>query len=49
MRKEIDRRIALDREVHETLEQAREKHDDPVKGRLEQDRLDQRRPIVAPQ
>ena len=31
------RRIALEREVHEPLEQARQKHNNPVKRRLEQD------------
>jgi hypothetical protein len=42
------RRITLDeREVHETLEQACEEHNHPVKRRLEQDRSDQLRPIVA--
>jgi hypothetical protein len=35
--------------VDETLEQAREEHSDPVKRRLEQDRLDQRSSIVASQ
>ena len=44
----VARWIVLDqREVHETLEQACKKHNDPVKHGLEQDRSDQRRPIVA--
>jgi hypothetical protein len=43
IRYEIARRIAIEPEVHETLEEARKKHDDPVKDRLEQDRFDQRR------
>src|SRR3984893_12741184 len=49
IRYEIARRIALDHEVHETLEEARKKHDDPVEDGLEQDRLDQRRSIIASQ
>jgi hypothetical protein len=46
---EVAWRIALEREVHETLEQARQKHNNPVKRGLEQDGLDQRSPIVASQ
>src|SRR5262252_5970046 len=49
VRSEIARPIAFPQEMDEALEQAREKHDDPVKRRLEQDRLDQRRPVVASQ
>jgi len=33
--------------VHEAFEQTYQEHNDPVNGRLVQDRLDQRSPIVA--
>jgi hypothetical protein len=49
IRSEITRQIAFPQEMHEAFEQAREKNDNPVKCRLEQDRLDQRRPVVASQ
>jgi hypothetical protein len=35
--------------VYETLQQAREEHNNPVKCRLVKDRLDPRSPIIAPQ
>src|ERR1700730_11140849 len=43
---EIARRVALEREVHEPLEQERQKHNNPVKRSLEQHWLYQRSPIV---
>src|SRR5277367_1584810 len=40
--------VVLDEpETHESLEQASEEHDGPVNERLEQDRLDQRGPVVT--
>ena len=43
--REIPRPVAVNREMHEALRQARKEHRDPVDRRLEQDRLDQRGPI----